>query len=482
MTNKQKFDKASKLLAGGDVSAAEQIAEELLKDNAERDGHFLLGNCRMEEARYPEALAEFGNVLKIRPKDVDALFNSAVCRMLMTDFREAAENFSAVLQLQPDAKDALLRRASCYYASGRYQEALKDSERLLSLGYEDGSVFYGIALCKISLGEGDQAERYFRKSLIAYEEASKDGMLAEEDLERLSDCYGETGELERGISFFSDLIESESSSWILYQLRGWLYLEQEEYLNAEKDLETALRFNDQAIFAMCGLASIYSESNRSKAAEELLQRAREIDPTDIKAVEYLGVVYDQQGEYQKAVSLYQEVLQYTPKDPWIYYTLSKAYIHLKQIEQAEDALLKVLELDPCYPGIYIALGSLYAELSEHDKAIETFLKSEDSSDKFYQIAYSCYSLERYQEALEFAEKALEHSSEDPEIYRLLGFVFAELDLIKEAEENLQRYVLGLAKETSNFAEVPELAELFEWLRQDDRFKGLLDQIERMVVN
>jgi Tfp pilus assembly protein PilF len=110
-----RFNKASVLLDAGDYArAADELSEIVKNDDGDIDAQIALGVAFRGEQQYDRAKATWEKVLKLAPKQPDALFNLAVLSQDFTKEEKGARDYLArYLQLapadHPKRKDAEIR-------------------------------------------------------------------------------------------------------------------------------------------------------------------------------------------------------------------------------------------------------------------------------------------------------------------------------------------------------------------------------------
>lgn len=98
---------------------------------------------------------------------------------------------------------------------------------------------------------------------------------------------------------------------------------------------------------------------------------------------------------------------------------------------------KILAREPDNYNALAIKGSSFAYLDQFDEAFETLKKAEtfgSDSDLYYELGYTCYELQRYDEAVEYLDKAIDLDSEYLDAYIFKGYSLAELQKYDEADK------------------------------------------------
>lgn len=96
---------------------------------------------------------------------------------------------------------------------------------------------------------------------------------------------------------------------------------------------------------------IFLDRNDFDNAEPLLRAAYEINPQDAFTTKMLGAVQVQKGMAKKGIELLEASRRISPNDPQMLYNLSGAYGTDRQFEKALEIALEVQKINPQFPGI-----------------------------------------------------------------------------------------------------------------------------------
>lgn len=129
-----------------------------------------------------------------------------------------------------------------------------------------------------------------------------------------------------------------------YEKRG----EFEKALMEYKGLMRNQPWNDSPyVFA----ARLYLDQNDFKNAEPLLRKAYEIAPKEAFTTKMLGAIELNKGNTKEAIRLLEESRSLNPDDPQMLYNLSGAYGTNQEFEKALEVANQVIEINPNFPGI-----------------------------------------------------------------------------------------------------------------------------------
>jgi len=210
---------------------------------------------------------------------------------------------------------------------------------------------------------------------------------------------------------------------------------------------------------------------------------------DEKALEEKGFEYWEKGEYQKAVGVFKKGIWKHPKSAGLHTGLGFSYLHLKEFVSAVDAFENALNLDADDPQILRGLGLSYIRLNWADKArpILDRAAGEFNSNAFVlmEIAYSYLQANEYEDALKYAEKALDVDEAldiEPDRPDLLDFYSNVLYDDCRFEEALAYFEKMPLKDIVNPITLQRIVELYKFFEVDEdtigRYRKRLDEIER----
>lgn len=273
----------------------------------------------------------------------------------------------------------------------------------------------------------------------------------------------EAGDLpEARVCFEKALAEESDVPFALYYL-GRISLMQ-------KDAEGAIEFLRQAVkedemnsnyHNWLGLAyveklvtvSFFEKGPLSGRALDHFQKAVKLDPHNIDArisltQYYLTAPSIAGGSKQKANEQIDTIIKYAPADGH----LLKANIHIKEkeYELAEEELKKCTEAQPEKTECYYTLGTIYQEIERYDEAFETFERAievdPDDFGSLYQIgktaAVSGKNLERGIECLlSYLDRdtAPGNPGHDGAYWRL-GMIYKKQGKLEKARKSFERAI------------------------------------------
>jgi tetratricopeptide (TPR) repeat protein len=180
--------------------------------------------------------------------------------------------------------------------------------------------------------------------------------------------------------------------------------------------------------------SLLKEKRYSDAAREL-RRVVEARPDMAPAWQALALSLRLGKRYPEAVEAYQQAIALQP-DAKMYFNLALCYSRLRQTDDAVQNYRKAISLDPRFNEAYHNMCNTLIGAKRYSEALEAldeFLKIEPNSYRIYFNQGLClYHLQRYEEAIEKYELALEQK-ETADAFNNLGLVYDKMGNKEEAK-------------------------------------------------
>jgi serine/threonine protein kinase/tetratricopeptide (TPR) repeat protein len=284
---------------------------------------------------------------------------------------------------------------------------------------------------------------------------------------------------------------------------------------AVEEAQKAISLDPNLAEGYKALGSAYIAKGWLRKAVEAGQKAVEANPNSTIAVSALTDIYIGIGEYDKAFPLAKKAIALNPAGGFPCTYLGRMYIVLDDPVRSEEWLKKSLELQPDLDVAHRGLIDLYLAIGEYNKAIEqsqTFLSKfpdypmaiEDAAgaellsghyekaQEFYQkigaqpieLGYVYWKAGRKDEArvlfqtnLDRLKRRLEQGDESNDI----GFYMAAIYAVQEDKEEALRWLGKAADAGWNDYNYASRYPLFENIRNDERFKRIIDETKAKVA-
>jgi tetratricopeptide (TPR) repeat protein len=157
------------------------------------------------------------------------------------------------------------------------------------------------------------------------------------------------------------------------------------------------------------LSLVYEDSGKYDEAESALRQVISMEPSNINAFLHLAYVYGKQHRGDDVIKTYEEILVFEKEKPEIYQYYANSLIQLKRYEKAE-AVLK----DAC-------------------------ARFPDNDELLFLYAVLCEKTGRFDEMVQYLEKAITINPKNAEALNYLGYSFADKNVrLEEALNLIQR--------------------------------------------
>jgi len=140
-----------------------------------------------------------------------------------------------------------------------------------------------------------------------------------------------------------------------------------------------------------------------------------------------------------------EALKMAPGHPYVNFLLGLVYLRLNQLEPAGELLGKATTLAPDFAPAQEAMGALLRVQGNHQGAVAAFdraiVLNPDRAELHLQAGMASFDLQRFEQALAYARRALELAAEgSAEAQLLAGFSLARLGRREEAVRELESLI------------------------------------------
>ncbi len=200
--------------------------------------------------------------------------------------------------------------------------------------------------------EKPEREKLILERILTLKQILKEGDGGPLELHELGICYFNLGNYTQAANFLEELLESfpdyvELAS--VHALRIFCLIQEENFQEAERDLEERLKVQEQDTRLLAMLAHIYERRAEYEEAILIHRRILELDPDNLNSLNNLGyllTLHGKPGEETEALRCLKRVIELKPDYP-AYLDSFGVFLSKKgQKEGARKALLKALRKAP----------------------------------------------------------------------------------------------------------------------------------------
>lgn len=220
-----------------------------------------------------------------------------------------------------------------------------------------------------------------------------------------------------------------------------------DYDRSRNILKNYIRKNPGALDSLFFLATLYTEKEKDfPQAVKYLRLALEEDPYHLKSLTALSQLYLKQKKFDEALEVLLQIERSVPNDVATKLRVGLLYYERENFPEAIKRFSQALALQPKNDRVHYYLGILEAQNKNFSQAITYFKKVSEKSEYYrdarIRMAYAYGEINKLDEALKVTKEALSNKKDEPDLYELLGTLYAKQD---EDEKALKSFDRGLKR-------------------------------------
>lgn len=278
----------------------------------------------------------------------EALFNQGRSLQARADFSGAERRYRQAIASAPDNAQYPYYLGTVLHATSRYGEARAAFEKSIQLKNDYAAP--RIALGKLLYDVDGNAD----KARLLLEEALSLAPHATEAQYTLGIIQLREGLSEEAVNLFSQLVKSDSSNAQARTQLGLAYLQQNDLVRAQEELQRAASTAPYYSPAYHGLGQTFIRQGKVDVGQRLLQRAQQLE------------------EEATQLTPHQNALRQNPNQPPAHYNLASMYARFGRLREAAQHFSQAITLDSTYALAYQGLGNLYQRLGSTPESRATY--------------------------------------------------------------------------------------------------------------
>ncbi len=258
---------------------------------------------------------------------------------------------------------------------GRKDEAIPKLRQTVLADTENVDAYLRLAELYFEKGELDRALQ-IQRALMARRGLHRDQ--EQKIYTSLGRSYLKTGQTERAILIYEELIKLDKKNLGCYETLLELYCKTERWEECAALLKQLSKLQKDRH----RLALYFSEAGRHLLKKSTgdgidhLRRALKIDSKCTAALFSLGYFYYQQTDFNHSIEYWRQLLENTPHYSFLVLEyLQRAYLDAGRFSQIIPVYEKLLKKQPNEPALYLALAQIYDKKGETSKAIDLVRKA-----------------------------------------------------------------------------------------------------------
>lgn len=327
--------------------------------------------------------------------------NQAKLSFKLGDIAGAEQHLNEALAIKPDYLDATLLKIQLLKKQNRQQEAIVLLEKLVKK--QPDNINLRLELVRMLVAQKQVKKADIQIKQLSDKEINPEVIFAISllaiEIEHLDDAKKY---LER---LYSYRLYASEAAYFIAQLEA----SRENYAEAETWFKR-VKHGRYTFEAYLGLAVVYSQQKKFEQAFKLLDHPQASNnKQSVEILQIKAEVYAQAKQYKKAYEIYTEALAVSPDNHDLLYGRAMLAEKFNRIDLLEKDLHTILAENPKDNQALNALGYTLADRTD-----------------------------RYQEALQYIERALKIDSEDIATLDSLGWVLHKMGRNKEALKYLKK--------------------------------------------
>lgn len=196
-------------------------------------------------------------------------------------------------------------------------------------------------------------------------------------------------------------------------------------------------------------AKTYADSNMLKEAEKDFKLAVKITPYEPSTYTHYGMAKINLGqndinEIKDSIEIFKKGQQIDPYNADNFYMAGRAYLFLYEkgdisaLQTAKNLSERALKIDPYYAEAYQNLGIIYERMGNMKEAVNLYEKAFLANPTLSYIASTLYSyygsIGKPLQVMHVFERSLSENPNNAELLIMMGDIFNDLNLFKNAKE------------------------------------------------
>lgn len=380
------------------------------------------GDRYLESSSYKEAINSYEKSIRINPGLWIAHLGLAEAYRESGDYDGAVREYKITININPVSVKAYDSLAYLYSQNAKFDEALKTLDQAEKAVPGDETLRSSREYCCFL---------YFAGALTK----STDLFLARNNKE--------------AISSLKNVFASCPGSALAYYTLGYYYFSQQDYGNAEINLNKAIEIDPNFYYSYKVLADIYFEQRDTGKALSFAQKAVSLGSSDASNYNELGLLLMRLERYAEALTYLKKAVSLDPDNADYIYSLGSVYRDNKMVDQAISEYNKVRMLKNDYPNLHNDLADIYLNLGRTEEALseyrqeikycrEKLKNSPNDSTALNNYAYALSGIGESGKAQEIAEGLVSSYPRYREAYLTLSRIYEKMNKHDLALKSLEK--------------------------------------------
>ena len=229
-------------------------------------------------------------------------FNNYKQKQDKSILENAIETFNESILIDPAKSQTYSILATCYYELGDSKKAIESGTKGYEMSPEDFQTNYTIGQILALTGNKKDALFHVEKS-VQLDPSNT------ESIRQLATLYYDNGEKEKSVKTFEEAIKQENDKIIkanLYFNLGVLYMQLDQFEDAEDNFFSAYDLNPEDTEALSGIAQTFENAEKWRRASKFYRELIELDPENPDHYKGMARVLIKQGDMDGATKYFEK--------------------------------------------------------------------------------------------------------------------------------------------------------------------------------
>ena len=312
----------------------------------------LQGAANAALQKYDLAIDSYKQVLKIKPDNAGAYYNTGVMQHENGEIDAAIESYQRATKIKHDYAAAYLNMGDALHEKQDLDAAICSYKQVIKIKPDDADAYYNIGTALKDKGELDIAIDSYKQAINIKPDHAK-------AYYNMGIALKDKGELDAAIDSHKQAIKIKPDHAGAYYNMG-------NVLNEKGELDAAIDSHKQAIRIKPDHAEAYNnmgialkDKGELDAAIYSYRQAIKIKPDYADAYNNMGNALNDKAESDAAIDRYKQALKIKPDYAEAYYNMGISLINKGEMDAAVDSYEKAIKIKPDYELAHS--GKLYRQ-------------------------------------------------------------------------------------------------------------------------
>ena len=436
------------------------------------------------QGEFEEVLSKVRPLISVFSKAI-TLFNlQGAANAALQKYDLAIDSYKQVLKIKPDNAGAYYNTGVMQHENGEIDAAIESYQRATKIKHDYAAAY-------LNMGDALHEKQDLDAAICSYKQVIKIKPDDADAYYNIGTALKDKGELDIAIDSYKQAIKIKPDHAKAYYNMGIALKDKGELDAAIDSHKQAIKIKPDHAGAYYNMGNVLNEKGELDAAIDSHKQAIRIKPDHAEAYNNMGIALKDKGELDAAIYSYRQAIKIKPDYADAYNNMGNALNDKAESDAAIDSYKQALKIKPDYAEAYYNMGISLINKGEMDAAVDSYEKAIKikpdyelaHSGKLYRQAHVCdwSGIERGREVIPKLGISAQYINpfeilplEDaPERHRLRSEVFAKnefkqkpLPLASRSTQKPKRLRIGYF--SSDFKEHPVAYLMAKVIETHDR--------------